>query len=83
MLLKLSEKNTNSTTGKNLRNIMLICKKQFIEDIEIEDTCNFLYFPRPGDDDWKLEMLQHLVEERNTGGLDDSQVEWLEFLCVD
>ena len=61
---------------------MLICKKHFIEDIEIEDTSSFPYFPRPGEDDWMLEMLQHLVEERNTEGLDDSQVEWLEFLCV-
>ena len=83
MLLRLCEKNTNSTTGKNLRNIMLITKKQVIEDINIEDINSFPYFPRPYEDEWKLEMLEYLVEERNSGGLDESQVEWLEFLCID
>jgi hypothetical protein len=83
MLLRLCEKNTNSTTGKNLRNIMLITKKQVIEDINSEDINSFPYFPRPDEDEWKLEMLEYLVEERNSGGLDESQVEWLEFLCID
>ena len=83
MLLKLCEIYTNSTTGKNLRNIMLITKKQVIEDINIEDINSFPYFPRPDEDEWKLEMLEYLVEEQNSGGLDESQIEWLEFLCID
>ena len=82
LLLGLTERNTNSTTGKNLRGIMLLTGKQSIEDIVMMDVDNFSYFPRPEEDEWMLEMTEHLVEERNTGGLDNSQLEWLEYLCT-
>ena len=68
-ILQLSERNTNSTTGKNLRGIMLLTGKQTIEDIELVDVDNFSHFPRPEEDEWKLGMVKHLVAERNTGGL--------------
>ena len=50
LLLRLSEQNTNSTTGKNLRGIMFLTGKQSIEDIEMVDVDNFPYFPRPEED---------------------------------
>ena len=60
---------------------MFLTGKQSIEDIEMVDVDNFPYFPRPEEDEWKLGMVEHLVEERDAGGLDDSQLEWLEYLC--
>ena len=61
---------------------MFLTGKQSIEDIVMVDVDNFSYFPRPKEDEWMLEMTEHLVEERNTGGLDESQLEWLEYLCT-
>ena len=82
LILQLSERNTNSTTGKNLRGIMLLAGKNTIEDIELIDVDNFPYFPRPQEDEWKTAMLEHLSEERSAGVLDESQLEWLEYLCT-
>ena len=46
-LLRVSEKRTTSTTGRNLRNIMLILGESCIEKIEIEKIYKFPYFPLP------------------------------------
>ena len=65
-----------------MRGIMLLTGKQSMEDIQMADLDKFPYFPRPEEDEWMLEMTEHLVEERSAGGLDESQLEWLEYLCT-
>ena len=62
---------------------MILTGKNSISCIKIADIDSFSYFTRPEEDQWKTEMLQHLVEERSNRGLDDSELEWLEFLCID
>jgi hypothetical protein len=81
-ILKVSKYNTNSTTGRKLRNIMILAGKHTVTEVEAEDLNSFPYFPRPGEEEWRLEMLQHLLEERKDVGLDESDLEWLEFLCI-
>ena len=60
---------------------MLLSNKCSIEEITVEDIESFPYFPRPEEDNWKIEMMQHLLEEKNFSILDDTDNEWLDFLA--
>ena len=82
-LLSAIQLDTTSTTGRNLRNIMLLCDKSSIDDISVDDITNFPYFPRPVDDYWKCEMLQHMLEEKNFRTLDDDEIQWMNYLASD
>ena len=81
-LLSAIELDTRSTTGKNLREIMLLTDKLSIYDIKTEDADHFPYFPRPEEDAWKTEVIQCLLEEREQGNLDESDLELLNYLCA-
>ena len=80
-LLSSIQFDTTSTTGRNLRNIMLLCQKCSIDDITVDDINNFPYFPRPADEDWKCEMLQQLLEEKDFRILDKEETEWMDHLA--
>ena len=73
---------TRSTTGRNLRGIMLLSNKTSIDDITVEDGDHFPYCPRPEEDNWKIEMLIQLMEERDRGYLEDEDLEWVNYLCT-
>jgi hypothetical protein len=62
MLLKVIEKKTTLTTGRNLRQIMLLTEKNGIE--EIEDVNGFFYFPMPQEEMWRTEQLMIEDKER-------------------
>ena len=81
-LLSAIEFDTKSTTGNNLREIMLLSNKLCILDINPEDADQFPYFPRPEEDLWKTEVITCLLEEREQGNLDGSDLELLNYLCV-
>ena len=81
-LLEAIKYDTRSTTGKNLRGIMLLCNKNCIDDISMNDIDNFQYFPRPEDDEWKTEMLNQMVDERDRGYLDEEEINWFNYLCT-
>ena len=49
-LLSTIQYDTLSTTGKNLRGIMLLSNKCSIDEITVEDIGSFPYFPRPEED---------------------------------
>ena len=80
-LLSSIQLDTLSTTGRNLRGMMLLTGKCSIDDVTFDDLRTFSYFTRPEDDYWKIEMLQHLLEERNFSILDDEDTAWLNFLA--
>ena len=61
-LLSAIELDTRSSTGNNLREIMLLTDKLSIFDITPEDADHFTYFPRPEEDIWKIEVIQCLLE---------------------
>ena len=81
-LLEAIKYDTRSTTGKNLRGIMLLCNKNCIDDISMNDIDNFQYFPRPEDDEWKTEMLNQMVDEKDRGYLDEEEINWFNYLCT-
>ena len=44
-----------------LRNIMLLFDKNKIEDIEENDTNNYIYAPVQSDDEWKIQLVNELI----------------------
>ena len=79
-LLEAIKCDTRSTTGKNLRGIMLLTSKGSIDELCVND--HFSYFPRPEDDEWKIELLTQMIEERDRGQLDKEEMELFNYLCT-
>ena len=44
---------------------MLLTSKGSIDELCVND--HFSYFPRPEDDEWKIELLTQMIEERDRG----------------
>ena len=87
-LLRLVSHDTRSTTGSNLRNILLLTDKYRIEDITVQDIDNYCYAPAKDEDLWKFDIVKELIEVRadqcviedfSSEELDDI----LEHLCID
>ena len=82
-LLSEIELDVSSTTGSNLRNIMLETSKSSVSEIELSDINSLMYFELGEEDEWRVEMLNYLLEERLEHHLDREEEEWLQFLCID
>ena len=54
-----------------------------IHDIQLPDAEVILYHKLKDEEEWKLKMLKHLLEERELGGLDIEDTAWLDYLCCD
>ena len=80
-ILDVTKSDTRATTGKNLREIMILAKKHSIDDITLEDSDSFEYFSRPPEDEWKTELLTFMLAERELGNLDESDKQFMEFIC--
>ena len=80
-LLSTIELDTRSTTGNNLREMMLLMDKTSIYDITPEDADHFPFFPTLEENLWKTEVIQCLLEERDQGNVDKSDLELLNYLC--
>ena len=63
-LLKQIEHDTGSTTGSNLRKILLLVGKHTIEEISIKDQDRYEYCPIQPGDEWKVNMVRELIEVR-------------------
>ena len=74
------ERDTRSTTGKNLRILILECDQTNISEVLSSDMDRLPYFQLAEDEDWRTEMIKHLLEERQHHPLDNED---LEFLCCD
>ena len=64
-ILSAIETDTRSTTGSNLRNILILAEKFNIEDITGEDSNSFEYFPRPMEDDFSANHCNLLLAKPN------------------
>ena len=76
-----------STTGDNLRQIMLITNKTKIEHLCKQDAFSVEYHPVDNENIWKIGVIHELMNTRegNTSieGFDAKEIgEMLEFLCV-
>ena len=78
-----TEMDTRSTTGRNLRNIMLLLNKTSIKNITFSDIQALEYCAADEEREWRIELLELLLLEKEQEGLEDSDLEWLEWLCTD
>ena len=81
-LLSEIEYDTRSVTGRNLRNIMLLLNKNSISEITTADCENIKYFEVALEREWRVELIELLLIERDQGGLDEDDLELLEWLCT-
>ena len=82
-LLSETQHDARSNTGKNFREIMIQTSKSDISEIQVSDIESIQYFELAEDEEWRVEMLRHLLEEREKSPLDDEDLEWLSYLCCD
>ena len=61
---------------------MLLLNKCSICDITAADIDNIQYCEVIEDRRWRVEPVQHLLVEREEGGLAEEDLEWLEWLCT-
>ena len=85
-LLKSVKKDTRSTTGLNLRKMMLLLGKVRVEDIGIKDIDNFEYVTVPPEDQWKIAMVKEIIEVKNNNLVvenfeDEELQEIIDHLC--
>ena len=78
---------TRSTTGSNLRNILLKTGKIHIEDLVPNDVLMLEYHPMQEQNEWKVPMILELIEikqgQLSIPQFDDAEVdEIISFLCV-
>ena len=86
-LLESIQYDPRSITGSNLRNILLKTDKADIKDLVPNDATNMRYHPIQEEEQWKISILQELVEAKNRNleieNFNAVEIdEMLEFLCV-
>ena len=76
-----------STTGSNLRNILLMTDKSNVRDLAPNDVDNMEYHPLPEGEKWKLSIIKEIIENKNGNMNIDNLTEeeldnTLEYLCI-
>ena len=64
-LLSICRNDCNSITGKNLRNILLLCNKNSISSLSGNDIDNLTYNQVPEDESWRIDHLNELLNIRS------------------
>ena len=87
MLLKTIQRDVRSTTGRNLRLIMIQCGKANVDQLRKADSLTIPYHPTSEADMWKENMLREIVDVRSKqlvvdGFYMEELDEMLEFICV-
>ena len=86
-ILRYVMKDTRSTTGSNLRKMMLLFGKVKVEDITESDVDAFKYAAVPPGDEWRVELVKEIIEIRNSNleveNFDEEELnEVLNYLCT-
>ena len=69
-----------TVTGRNLRNISLLTGK---DPASTKDAHSMIYNRMSEMREWRLEVIELLLEERELGDLEEPDLELLEWLCTD
>ena len=64
-MLAIVKRDCRSTTGRNLRKIMLLLNKTNIENISKDDLKTLQYHPAPPDDEWKIQLAKELIKVKH------------------
>ena len=84
-LIDIAQSDVRTTTGGNLRFIMILTEKNRIEDLKAGNV-DFAYHTATEDDEWKINFVKELIDVRNdhldVAGMDSDELEEiLEYLC--
>lgn len=87
ILLQAVKRDCRSTTGSNLRNIMLLTTKDDITKLVPSDALEILYQPVLGESEWKVDMLMELIDVKHgqseVENLSATEVEdILQYICT-
>ena len=63
-LLNVIKNDTRSTTGNNLRNILLLCEKSQLEEIDFDSINQIRYHPIDEENEWKLNIIEELINSK-------------------
>ena len=76
MLLSVAERDTRSRTGHNLRSIMIKTGRSDVQDLVPSDP-DLVPYHDLVDTEWRVEVLEQLLEVRDQHGLNLEDQEWL------
>ena len=63
-MLDVIKRDCRSTTGRNLRKIMLLQHKACVEDISIEEFKQTTYNVTPLDEEWRINLAREIFDEK-------------------
>ena len=55
--MRLSRKDLRTTTGRNLRQLMILFGKNSVDELTVEDVDSFEYQTIPENEAWRLEKM--------------------------
>ena len=87
VLLQAIKRDCRSVTGSNLRNILLLTRKDDISEIFESDIQQMIYMPVPNHEEWRIEMLKELIDvkwgDATIDYFDDREItEIIEEICT-
>ena len=87
VLLEIAKKDVRTTTGSNLRRIMLMAGKESIDDLHEADEA-MEYHKIPEREAWRVDVLKELVDTKQdkleVDGIPDAELEQiLNFVCTE
>ena len=87
MLLSEAASDVRSTTGSNLRNIMLLAGKTSIDAVSVPDADKIEYFKLEDEDTWKVTLATELIEAKANSkeipGFNDIELDTiLNYICT-
>ena len=86
-LLKLSKTDARTTTGRNLRYLMIALGKNLVETIREEDIDTMEYHTIPEDETWRIDLLKEIIEVKENeyevhGFTNEELEEIVNFVCT-
>ena len=87
MLLKLSKTDVRTTTGRNLRYLMISLGKRSVDEIRAEDIDSLEYNPIQEDQSWRVSIVKELIDVREKecevqGFTDEELEEIINHVCT-
>ena len=86
-LLELSKRDARTTTGRNLRMLMMISDKNLVDELHVDDIDSMEYHSIPGNEAWRVGMLKELVSIRENetvvpGMTSEELTEIMNYICT-
>ena len=67
-LLMLSRKDIRTTTGRNLRLLMILLGKNSVDDLSVDDIDSMEYHTISENEAWRVDLIQELIAVRENEG---------------